>query len=222
MTPEEEKYFEDRIDAKVAEAINALTPQQQMAAGANTFADRYMKLITGQEYLPQGVFRQFLKTVDFSNVEAAIEAADAATAAVGALTIKLQETQQDLADIVERIGTFSAALQALRENIAEMEEKIPELFPYREHEMSDAIDNYDRVYKVNMTDLGVVEVMLRTSNEDREKGTELPRFAWTTEDSRMLVYTFAELPEVADNVFNQNGFVVGIVDSVEEPQPDAE
>lgn len=215
MTKEEAKYFNDRIDQKVAEAVAALTPSQQQDAKASAFADKYMRLISGQEYVSQGLFRQFLKEVDFSNVEAAIAAAEAATQAVANFAVVIQQTEAQLAEITERISVFVEALRALNEKIEEVEQDIPDLAPERVDDVRDAIDNMDTEYTVYIDGLDETDRMLRERTYDDKETYGDPVYGWVTERGQMPLLTDSESPEVNDPVYNvTHSMQIGRVDSV--------
>ncbi len=69
MTIAEAQYFKDYIDSKLDEIFNKLSQVEVDTLKARTFADRHMVGITGQQMLPQEVFRTFLSEVDWAAVK---------------------------------------------------------------------------------------------------------------------------------------------------------
>lgn len=61
MTKEEAIYWKGYIDRQLTEKLERLTGVQVDSAKISGFADSYMRTVVGQEYLPQGLFREFLK-----------------------------------------------------------------------------------------------------------------------------------------------------------------
>jgi len=215
MTPEEAKYFLDQIDKKIAEALSALTTSQQQQGKAKVFAEKYMQRITGQQFVPQDLFRKFLKDVDYSNVEEAIEAAEAATAAVNTLREKVRETEEGLGEAVTAIENLLVALTALRGKIAEVEQAIPEVTPYDTETVERAIDNHETDYYTYMSDLDVREVMIRHSEDDTDEkeGVDQPIYCWITDETHTEIFTLSEHPEEGDKIYYYiNNQEAGIVE----------
>lgn len=61
MTKEEAIYWKGYIDRQLTEKLERLTGVQVDSAKISGFADSYMQTVVGQEYLSQGLFREFLK-----------------------------------------------------------------------------------------------------------------------------------------------------------------
>ena len=61
MTKEEAIYWKGYIDRQLTEKLERLTGVQVDSAKISGFADSYMRTVVGQEYLSQGLFREFLK-----------------------------------------------------------------------------------------------------------------------------------------------------------------
>lgn len=90
MTIKEAQYFKKYIDKQLNDMLAVKTKQQLSTLASQRFAERFMTDITGQQSLPQSVFRQFLNEIDFGeakqlhddivvangNLEQALERAD--------------------------------------------------------------------------------------------------------------------------------------------------
>lgn len=61
MNTEEALYWKGYIDKVVADKLATMDSSDAKALEISRFADSYMKLISGQQFLPQGVFREFLR-----------------------------------------------------------------------------------------------------------------------------------------------------------------
>ncbi|MBQ6724038.1 MAG: hypothetical protein IJQ84_05950 [Paludibacteraceae bacterium] len=61
MTKEEAIYWKNYIDKVVSEKLDTLEVSDADAIRISDFAKRYMQVITGQQYVPQGLFREFLE-----------------------------------------------------------------------------------------------------------------------------------------------------------------
>ncbi len=69
MTIAEAQYLKDYIDSKLNETFSKLSQKDVDTLKARTFADRHMVGITGQQMLPQEVFRTFLSEVSAEDVD---------------------------------------------------------------------------------------------------------------------------------------------------------
>lgn len=69
MKTEEALYWKEYIDKQIANKFAELTSIKKDNGVTRSFADRYMRTITGQQKLPQHIFRTFLKEVDFTSVD---------------------------------------------------------------------------------------------------------------------------------------------------------
>lgn len=72
MTPEEALYWKGYIDQLIADKCALGDSSYAKALEISRYADSYLELITGQQYLPQGVFREFLRL--FADIPAQQEA----------------------------------------------------------------------------------------------------------------------------------------------------
>ena len=61
LTEQEALYWKRYIDRVLTEKLNSLTVTEVEAARIREFADSYMGSVTGQQLLPQSVFRRFLE-----------------------------------------------------------------------------------------------------------------------------------------------------------------
>lgn len=61
MTKEEAIYWKNYIDKVVSERLDALEVSDADAIHISDFAKRYMQVMTGHQYVPQGLFREFLE-----------------------------------------------------------------------------------------------------------------------------------------------------------------
>jgi hypothetical protein len=61
MTKAEATYWKEYIERVITSRLSTLTNVEIDAAQIRTFADRHMELITGQQLLPQTIFRIFVE-----------------------------------------------------------------------------------------------------------------------------------------------------------------
>ena len=61
MTPNEAAYIKAYIESVITSRLSQLTDVEVSAAQIRTFAERHMALVTGQQMLPQQIFRLFCK-----------------------------------------------------------------------------------------------------------------------------------------------------------------
>lgn len=61
MTPEEALYWKNYIDRVISEKLYLDEVSEKDARRISEFAKKYMQTITGQQFLPQGIFREFLE-----------------------------------------------------------------------------------------------------------------------------------------------------------------
>lgn len=65
MTRDEREYFYKRLEDLFGKWASTITKKDLGAGMLNTFAERYMQDITGQQPLPQATFREFLSEFDY-------------------------------------------------------------------------------------------------------------------------------------------------------------
>lgn len=105
MNTEEALYWKEYIDRVVAEKLSVLNSSQQDAIRIRQFAESHMRGITGQQLLPQAVFRQFLEM--FANIPA--------------LQGNIQQMQESLNETVENLHEAGEELAEQAENINNIE-----------------------------------------------------------------------------------------------------
>lgn len=106
MTTEEALYWKSYIDRVVAEKLSVLNSPQQDAVRIKEFAESYMRGITGQQLLPQGVFRQFLEMF----------------AHIPAMQGNLEQIQTEINETLEGLQESEAEIAEQAENINNLEE----------------------------------------------------------------------------------------------------
>lgn len=104
MNTEEALYWKNYIDRTVAEKLSVLNSSQQDAVLIRQFADSYMSGITGQQLLPQAVFRKFLEM--FSNIPAMQGNIEQMQETLNETVENLREAGEQIADKAENINNI--------------------------------------------------------------------------------------------------------------------
>ena len=101
MTTEEALYWKGYIDNEIARKLATMNANQTDALRISRFANSYMQLITGQQFLPQGIFREFLEM--FENIPA--------------LQGNIQEMQEKLDESIRNLQNAESEISDKADNI---------------------------------------------------------------------------------------------------------
>lgn len=104
MTAEEALYWKGYIDKIVTEKLAVLNSSQQDAIRIRQFAESYMGGITGQQLLPQSVFRKFLEL--FSHIPATQGNIEQMQETLNETVEQLREAGDEIADQAENINNI--------------------------------------------------------------------------------------------------------------------
>lgn len=113
MTAEEALYWKNYIDRTVADKLSMLNSSQQDAVRIRQFADSYMGGITGQQLLPQAVFRKFLEM--FSNIPAMQGNIEQMQETLNETVENLREAGEQIADKAENINNIEQVYYPVEE-----------------------------------------------------------------------------------------------------------
>lgn len=105
MTELEAVYWKRYIDKVLSEKLDGLSVSEHDALRISEFAERYMTLVTGQQMLPQAIFRQFLEL--FSHIPEIQEDIRKAQEEVAQMLLRLPE-ECTVEEIYEMFDMFVA------------------------------------------------------------------------------------------------------------------
>ena len=126
MSSEEAKYFKDYIDACIRSEIEALTRQDVQLAELSQFEESYMQGVSGQQLLPQGVFRQFIRQmcnyktwfVTTDMVSELISDVKTMKENVAELKGDVTELKSDVTTLKSDVMTLKSDVMTLKDNVA--------------------------------------------------------------------------------------------------------